>query len=139
MLSILTTVLALVAMVVLMFLGGSKDDGTAVTSVTVKSDAGSVALTWTGGSGGVELYAIDPSWAEPLDISQLVRGQGAWLPMASGLYTPRTCFVVRPVDPAAPVVTDPAAEPIPPTPLPSVTDPSQLNAQGAAAGCVGDA
>ncbi|GIG54903.1 hypothetical protein [Demequina activiva] len=106
--SIVTTVLAIVAMVVLLVLDpfGDDDAAAAVDGLTITTGDGSVSLAWSGAADGAALYAYDPGDEAPADLSQLVQGQTAWIPLSAGLYTPRTCFAVMPVsEPPAPVPT----------------------------------
>lgn len=97
--SMVTTVLALIAMVVLLILDpfGGDDGPTPVDGLSISAAEGSVSLSWTGASDGAALYAYDPGDEAPADLSQLVQGSAAWIPLSSELYTPRTCFVVVPV------------------------------------------
>ncbi|WP_084038671.1 hypothetical protein [Demequina sp. NBRC 110053] len=104
--SVVTTVLAIIAMVVLLVLDpfGDDDAALAVQDLTIATEEGSVTLAWSGAAGGAALYAYDPGDDTPADLSQLVQGEAAWIPLSAGLYTPRTCFVVVPVgEEAAPV------------------------------------
>lgn len=124
--SMVTTVLAVVAMVVLLVIDPFADDGPveAVTGLAVSADEGSVSLTWKGAPSGAELYAFDPGDEAPADLSQLVRESAVWIPLSSNLYTPRTCFVVRPLSEEA---------------LPALADAAALAAQGGQTICVSDA
>lgn len=111
--SIVTTVVAVVAMVVLLVLDpfGDDDAAAAVDGLTIATGEGSVTLEWSGAQDGAALYAYDPGDEAPADLSQLVHGRSAWIPLSAGLYTPRTCFVVMPLDaqPAAVPTTAKAA------------------------------
>lgn len=124
--STVTTVLAIVAMVVLLVLDPWGDDGpqAQVTGLAVTADDGSVTLNWAGASDGAELYAFEPGDESLADLSQLVRGTTAWLPLSAELYTQRTCFLVRPL-------TDDQ--------LPDPLDPAAVAQQGAQVVCVADA
>lgn len=101
--SVVSTALALIAMGVLLIFdpfGGDEVD--AVVDLNVVADDGSVTLSWSGAVDGALLYAIDPGDEAPLDVSQLVQGRSAWIPVSAGVYTPRTCFVVLPLVEDAP-------------------------------------
>ena len=52
-------------------------------------------------STGAALYVVDGSEAQ--DLTQLVRGEQAWVPVALGLFGEDSCFVVRPATVEEPV------------------------------------
>ncbi|WP_062303050.1 hypothetical protein [Demequina subtropica] len=126
------TMVALAAMVVLLVLdarGG--DEVPVVTGLTIEEGEGSVTLAWSGATDGAFLYSIDPGAEAPADLSQLVRGATAWLPLSADLYTPRTCFVV------VPATLGESGEVLVPTSVPATA--VEREATGAATVCVSDA
>jgi len=140
--SVALTLVAMAAMVVLLVFNPWGSQGPAVEGLRISSDSGAVSLEWAGAVEGAEVYAIDPGSDEPVDLSQLVRGQAVWIPAASGLYTDRTCFVVRPLtvpDAEASVPGGAEEQEAVVAPVPRVDDHAALASQGAAAACVSDA
>lgn len=119
--SSILTLLALVAtgvFTVLSIVGGGAGK---VSDAVISVSDGNAHLTWTS-TGSVELYAVTNN--SPLDLTQLVAGAGeAWIPAALDLYSPSSCFVIRPADNAGAEVS---------------LDSDTLTAQRAASVCVRD-
>jgi hypothetical protein len=111
--SIATTLLA-VGTAVVMLLGGAFSSG--VPAVT--------DLAWAGPDSAYSLYVIQAGSDEATDVSQLVRGTEAWVPLYADLIDSNSCFVVRSVE-----VTSTTID----------TDAATLEEQGAATICVDDA
>lgn len=121
-----TTVMALIVMIVLLVVDpwGDKGSVTKVSGLRVVADEGAVTVVWDQPDQGTELYAFEPGDQVLADLSQLVRGTSAWLPVSAQLYSVRTCFLVRPATEAA---------------LPDPLDVQALEQQGAQVACVADA
>jgi hypothetical protein len=122
--SIATTLLA-VGTAVVMLLGGAFSSGVpAVTDLAITGGEGNVHLTWAGPDSAYSLYVIQAGSDEATDVSQLVRGTEAWVPLYADLIDSNSCFVVRSVE-----VTSTTID----------TDAATLEEQGAATICVDDA
>lgn len=120
--SMILTVLALIAaavLIVLSILGGGRES---VTDASIEVAGGNAHVTWTS-SAPVDLFVV--TGGDVLDVSQLITGgDEAWVPAALGLYESTSCFVIRP---AAVGEAD------------VVLDSDTLADQGAASTCVRDA
>ena len=98
--SAVLTLLALVAAAVLLVLSLTGDGPARVTGLELGVDQGNAVLSWTGDEDAA-LYVVDGSEAQ--DLTQLVRGEQAWVPVALGLFGEDSCFVVRPATVEEPV------------------------------------
>lgn len=120
--SMILTVLALIAaavLIVLSLLGGGRDS---VTDAAIEVSGGNVHLTWSS-DAPVDLFVV--TGGDVLDVSQLMVGDDeAWVLSALGLYESTSCFVIRPT-----AVGDDEV----------VLDADALADQGAASACVRDA
>ncbi|TBN55558.1 hypothetical protein EYE40_15275 [Glaciihabitans arcticus] len=122
--SISTTIVAVVVGVVMTVMGVLGDGPAKVSDLAITGGEGNVHLTWTGPDVPFSLYVIEPGSDEVLDVSQLVRkGSEAWVPKFADLITDDSCFVVRAAETSGDVTLDP----------------SNLESQGAASVCVADA
>ena len=122
--SIVTTLLALIAGGVLMVLGFLSDGVPTVTDLEISAGEGNVHLSWDGPDTPYSLYVVQPGSDEAVDISQLVRGREAWIPLYADLIDDNSCFVVRAADTASSTID---------------TDAATLEEQGAMSTCVNDA
>lgn len=117
--SAVLTLLALGAAAVLLVLSVTGEGPARVAGLDLSLDQGNAVLAWSADVDAA-LYVVDGGEAQ--DLTQLVRGDAAWVPVALGLFGEDSCFVVRPADVEAPV--DLTAD--------------VLADQGAAAACVAD-
>ncbi|MGO2660672.1 hypothetical protein [Mycetocola reblochoni] len=94
--SIITTGLALVAVVVIFVVGILRPSSTPVTDLSLSGGDTNVRLSWSGGDEPYSAYVIDGR-GDAVDVSARIRGGSElWLPVALGLYDDDSCFVVRP-------------------------------------------
>lgn len=122
--SIITTLLALIAGGVLMVMGALSDGVPTVNDLDITAGEGNVHLTWSGPDTPYSLFVIQPGSDEAVDISQLVRGREAWIPLYADLIDDNSCFVVRAAEITATTID---------------TDAETLEDQGAMSTCVNDA
>ncbi len=119
--SMILTFIALVVAGVLIVLSIVNGGAARVTGLELELGEGNAHLTWSAPDTEVDLYVV--TGGDALDLSQRVRGEEAWLPVALGLFGDDSCFVVRPAersgDPISLVAED-------------------LEAQGAQSACVAD-
>ncbi len=120
--SVVTTFLALGAVVAWWIVTMVTDDAVRVSNLTIGAEAGNVALHWDGPDAEYALYEVSAG-GEVTDLSQLVVGTSAWVFSAAALYDDGSCFVVRPASRTEEVSLDAAS----------------LQAQNGAAVCVVDA
>ncbi|MFT4220241.1 MAG: hypothetical protein QM611_06960 [Microbacterium sp.] len=122
--SIGTTLLAIVAAVVFLLLGGGSQRAVA-SDLQLEVTENAVRVTWSGPDAPYQVVVVGGPAGAEVDVSQTVTGTEAWLPRAAGLVDDRSCIVVRPADgnEKAPVSLERAT----------------LDEQGAVAGCVSDA
>ena len=122
--SIGTTLLALIAFVVFVILGGFSERAVAA-DLEFETTENVVRVTWTGPDVPYQVIVLDGPAGPELDVSQQVTGTEVWLPRAAGLIDEGSCVVVRPV------AGNEGAE--------VGLDRGTLDPQGAVAGCVADA
>ena len=67
-------------------------------ALTVSSD--NVRATWSGPDVPYQLLVVGGPGGEAVDVSQLVTGEEAWIPVSAGLIDDRSCVVVRPASAA---------------------------------------
>ncbi|WP_144876482.1 hypothetical protein [Microbacterium sp. 1.5R] len=122
--SVGTTLLALIAFVVFVILGGLSG-GSAATDLKLEVTDNVVRADWSGPDVPYQVIVVDGPSGPTLDVSQLVTGTEAWLPRAAAIVDDGSCIVVRPAsgNETAEVKLDRAT----------------LDAQGAVSGCVADA
>ncbi|KNY05419.1 hypothetical protein [Microbacterium sp. GCS4] len=122
--SVGTTLLALIAFVVFLILGGLSGGSTA-TDLKLEVTDNAVRIDWSGPDVPYQVIVVDGPSGPTLDVSQLVTGTEAWLPRAAAIVDDGSCVVVRPAagNETAEVKLDRAT----------------LDAQGAVSGCVADA
>lgn len=122
--SIGTTVLAIIAFVVFVILGGLSGGSTA-SDLSLEVTDNVVRVDWSGPDVPYQVIVVDGPSGPTLDVSQLVTGTEAWLPRSAAIVDDGSCIVVRPADgnEEADVKLDRAT----------------LDAQGAVSGCVADA
>ena len=119
--SIIATFVVLVVAAVLLIMGALGGGPAKVTDLELTVGDGNAHLTWNANGADVDLFVV--SGTEVLDLSQRVRDDGAWIPVAFGLYDDDSCFVVRAASHGAEKVSLKAAD---------------LDAQGARSACVAD-
>lgn len=122
--SIGTTLLAIIAFVVLLVLGVFASDAS-VTDLELEATDGAVRATWAGPDVPYQVIVVDGPAGDELDVSQLVTGSEIWLPRAAAIIDDASCIVVRPAEGNEEAEISLAR--------------STLEAQGAAAECVSDA
>ena len=122
--SIGTTVLALIAFVVFLVLGGFSAKP-AASDLALEVTENAVRVAWTGPDVPYQVIVVDGPSGPEVDVSQLVTGTQAWIPRAAGLIDDGSCVVVRPAK------DNEKAE--------VGLDRGTLDAQGAASECVADA
>ena len=122
--SILTTLLALIAGAVLTVLGVLAEGVPTVSDLQITAGEGNVHLQWSGPDTPYSLFVVQPGGDEAVDISQLVRGREAWIPLYADLIDDNSCFVVRAAEVTATTID---------------TDADTLKDQGASSTCVNDA
>lgn len=122
--SIGTTVLALIAFVVFVILGGFSERPVA-SDLEIEITENVVRATWSGPDVPYQVVVLDGPAGPELDVSQQVTGTEVWLPRAAGLIDEGSCIVVRPA-----AGNEDAAVGL---------DRGTLDPQGAVAGCVADA
>ena len=122
--SVGTTLLALIAFGVFVILGGLSGSSTA-SDLKLEVTDNVVRVDWSGPDVPYQVIVVDGPSGPTLDVSQLVTGTEAWLPRAAAIVDDGSCIVVRPVEgnEKADVRLDRAT----------------LDAQGAVSGCVADA
>ncbi|WP_109210978.1 MULTISPECIES: hypothetical protein [Microbacterium] len=121
--SIATTLLALIALAVFLVIG-MLNPGAAATGLGLSVSADNVRATWSGPDVPYQLLVVGGPGGDTVDVSQLVTGEEAWIPLSAGLIDERSCVVVRPA-----TASD----------QPVALDAEALSAQGAASACVADA
>lgn len=139
--SMSTTVLALIAAIVLLLMGAFGNAGS-ITELGIERTSGNIRVHWVGTGEPVELFAVGGPSGDVVDLSQRVTGDEAWIPLGALLVDDSTCIVVRPADPDAgkpTPVADPTAEQKPEPQLVVSTDAGELEAQRGASACVADA
>lgn len=119
--SMILTVLALIAAGVLIVWSLLAGGGGAVSNAGISVESGNAHVSWTA-DGPVDLYVVTGD--EVLDVSQLIVGDEAWVLAALGFYESTSCFVIRPASESAQDVT---------------LDSDALAAQHGASVCVRDA
>lgn len=119
-----TTLLALIAFGVFVLLGGLSGDS-AAADLRLEVTDNVVRASWSGPDVPYQLIVIDGPSGPALDVSQLVTGTEAWLPLAASIVDEGSCIIVRPVEgnEEAPVKLDRAV----------------LDGQRGVSGCVSDA
>lgn len=122
--SIGTTVLALIAFVVFVIVGGLTGTPKA-TDLTLEVTDNVVRADWSGPDVPYQVIVVDGPSGPTLDVSQLVTGTEAWLPRAAAIVDDGSCIVVRPAE------GNEKSE--------VKLDRATLDAQGAVSGCVTDA
>ena len=136
-----TTLLALIAAAVLMIMGVFGSAGS-ITELGIERTSGNIRVHWTGTGEPVELFAVGGPSGEVVDLSQRVTGDEAWIPLGALIVDDSTCIVVRPASPDAgkpTPVADPNAKQEPIPQLVVSTDTADLEAQRGASACVADA
>lgn len=132
--SIITTLLAVIAAVVLLVLGVfSGSPG--ITELTIERTEGNIRVHWAETADPVELFAVGGPSGEVIDLSQTITGNEAWIPLGALLVDDGTCIVVRPL---ATTEADTASDEPSPQLVVSL-DSAALEEQGAASACVADA
>lgn len=132
--SIITTLLAIIAAVVLLVLGAfSSSPG--ITELTIERTEGNIRVHWAETADPVELFAVGGPSGEVIDLSQTVTGNEAWIPLGALLVDDGTCIVVRPLETTE---AEPASEEPAPQRVVSL-DGAALEEQRAASACVADA
>ncbi|MFB4351361.1 hypothetical protein [Microbacterium sp. CR_7] len=121
--SVGTTLLALIAFVVFVILGGLSG-GSAATDLKLEVTDNVVRADWSGPDVPYQVIVVDGPSGPTLDVSQLVTGTEAWLPRAAAIVDDGSCIVVRPAS------GNETAE--------VKLDRETLDAQGAVSGCVAD-
>ncbi|PCE16283.1 hypothetical protein AUC47_00035 [Microbacterium sp. SZ1] len=121
--SVGTTLLALIAFVVFVILGGLSS-GSAATDLKLEVTDNVVRADWSGPDVPYQVIVVDGPSGPTLDVSQLVTGTEAWLPRAAAIVDDGSCIVVRPAS------GNETAE--------VKLDRETLDAQGAVSGCVAD-
>lgn len=107
--SIATTLVALVVLAVLLVLGVFAPSS-AANGLTLTVGDDNVRATWSGPDVPYQVVVVGGPSGEEVDVSQLVAGTEAWIPRAMGLIDERSCVVVRPASTSAePVSLDAAA------------------------------
>ncbi|MDR5698429.1 hypothetical protein [Agromyces aerolatus] len=106
--SMITTVLALLGALAWWIVSIVTDDSVRVDGLSLTIERGNAHLDWGGPDAAYALYAVDAD-GSATDLTQLVRGTEAWVPSATGLYDDATCFVVRPASVDAEVTLDAAS------------------------------
>lgn len=131
-----TTLVAIVAAVVLLLMGAFGGQAS-ITQLGIDRTSGNIRVHWVGTGEPVEIFAVGGPSAEVLDLSQSATGDEAWIPLGALLVDDSTCIVVRP----APAGSDrPVGESEEPTPQVAVTtDAGRLAEQRGASACVADA
>ena len=119
--SMILTVLALIAAGVLIVWSLLAGGGGAVSNPEISVEGGNAHVSWSS-DGPVDLYVVTGD--DVLDVSQLIVGDEAWVPAALGFYESTSCFVIRPASESAQDVT---------------LDSDALAAQRGASACVRDA
>lgn len=122
--SVGTTILALIAFVVFVIVGGLSGRATA-SDLTLEVTDNVVRADWAGPDVPYQVIVVDGPSGPTLDVSQLVTGTEAWLPRAAAIVDDGSCIVVRPAE------GNEKAE--------VKLDRATLDAQGAVSGCVADA
>lgn len=122
--SMATTVLALIAFAVFLVLGGLSGGSTA-TDLTLEVTDNVVRVDWAGPDVPYQVIVVDGPSGPTLDVSQLVTGTEAWLPRAAAIVDDGSCIVVRPAAGNETAVVK--------------LDRATLDSQGAVSGCVADA
>ncbi|MFJ4223973.1 hypothetical protein [Microbacterium sp. NPDC089695] len=122
--SVGTTLLALIAFVVFLILGGLSG-GSAATDLKLEVTDNVVRVDWSGPDVPYQVIVVDGPSGPTLDVSQQVTGTEAWLPRAVAIIDDGSCVVVRPAE------GNENAE--------VALDRATLDAQGAVSGCVADA
>ena len=122
--SIGTTLLALIAMGVFLVLGAF-GSSPAASDLRLESTENVVRASWSGPDVPYQVIVIDSPAGAEIDVSQQVTGTEIWLPRAAELVSDASCLIVRPAEGNEEA--------------PASLDHSTLEAQGAVAGCVADA
>ncbi len=119
----ITTVLALVALVLFVVLGLLNPRPEA-SGVSLDATDDNVHVTWSGPDVAYQVIVVGGPGGDELDVSQLVSGTEAWIPVGMGLIDDRSCVLVRPAagNETAPVELDAAT----------------VAGQGGASACVSD-
>ncbi|WP_167050781.1 hypothetical protein [Salinibacterium sp. ZJ77] len=133
--SMATTLIALIAAVVLLVMGAFGGQS-AITQMGIDRTSGNVRVHWVGTGEPVELYAIGGPSAEVLDLTQTVTGDEAWIPLGALVIDDSTCLVVRP---AAADAAEPTADGKPAPRVEVTNDAGALAEQRGASVCVADA
>jgi hypothetical protein len=118
-----TTLLALIALAVFVVLGMLNPRPEA-SGLTLTTGDDNVRVSWSGPDVAYQVVVVGGPGGETLDVSQLVTGTEAWIPVGAGLIDDRSCVVVRPAagNEEAPVGLDAAT----------------VSSQGGASACVSD-
>jgi hypothetical protein len=122
-LSAITTLLGLVALVVFVILG-LLNPRAAATGLTLTAGDDNVRVSWSGPDVAYQVIVVGGPAGDALDMSQVVTGTEAWIPVGMGFIDERSCVLVRPAagNETAPVALDAAT----------------VSAQGGASACVAD-
>lgn len=131
-----TTLLALIAAVVLLLMGAFGGQAS-ITQLGIERTSGNIRVHWVGTGEPVEIFAIGGPSAEVLDLSQSATGDEAWIPLGALLVDDSTCIVVRPAAPDASAPVEKSEEPQPQVAV--TTDAGDLAEQRGASACVADA
>lgn len=120
--SMILSILALLAMAAFMIVPLFFDDDVVVSDLHATEGENTLHLQWSGPDVEYAVFSVAGD-GTVLDITQTVAGTHAWIPNAAGLFDQDTCFVVRDAELDAEVTLN--AE--------------QLQEQGAQSVCVADA
>lgn len=121
--SIGTTLVALTALGAFLVIG-MLNPAAAASGLTLTVGSDNVRATWAGPDVPYQLLVVGGPGGEVVDVSQLITGEEAWIPVSAGLIDDRSCVVVRPASATEEPVT---------------LDADAVAAQGASSACVADA
>lgn len=92
--SMILSILALLAMAALMIIPLFLSDDVVVTSIEAEQNENALHLSWDGPDAQYAVFAVLGD-GEVLDVSQAVRGTDVWFPNSLEFVDDETCFVVR--------------------------------------------